>query len=69
MTADPMSPQNMVEAALASSARVRRAAEAVIDSARETCAAANHVIVHRQLIGELREAVRAHYSVSEEASR
>jgi hypothetical protein len=59
---DLVSPQNMVEAALASSDRVRKAAESVIHSARETSAAANHVMVHRQLIGELREAISEHYA-------
>lgn len=31
----------------------------IVNSAKDTCAAANSVLVHRQLIGELREALQS----------
>jgi hypothetical protein len=40
------------------SSDLRSVAQRILESARETCAAANCVLVHRQLIGELREALQ-----------
>lgn len=41
------------------SSNLESAARKILENARDTCAAANHVIVHRQLIGEMREALRS----------